>query len=93
MNKKEMAKKIARDTGYTETAVKDILQSALNEIVNEVSNGEKVRLHPLGTFFARLKAERKARNPKTGETVIVPERRVVEFLPSGLLKDKLKEGL
>ena len=81
MKKKELIVLIAGDTGLTQKDAAAVVDSLVNNIEAAVANGECVYLSVFGTFSPRPRAPRKARNPRSGETVSVPARTVPQFRP------------
>ena len=71
----------------------DIISELIDDIVEELCNGGRVSLHPLGSFKTKRKSKRTARNFQTGEEIILPEKLAVIFTPSTTLTGKLKEVL
>jgi integration host factor subunit alpha len=70
-----------------------ILDCALQEIINALSQGEKcVKLHEFGTFFVRERAPRRGRNPLTGEIAAIHERKTLNFRPSTSLREKVEKN-
>ncbi len=55
--------------------------------------GEMVKLSSFGSFSVRQKGQRMGRNPKSGEEVPIPPRRVLVFRPSHVLKDRINHGV
>ena len=64
----------------------DVLDMILDEIVNELSNGNDVKLSSFGTFSLRDKKARAGRNPKTGVEAVISSRRVISFKPSQTMR-------
>ena len=60
--------------------------------VDELADGEGVKLSSFGSFGIRQKGERVGRNPKTGEEVPITPRRVLVFRPSNIMKDRINKG-
>ena len=58
-----------------------------------MSNNEKIELRGFGTFSAKHRLPKKARNPKTGDPIFLPERYVPVFKPSKLMKKTVNEKL
>ena len=56
-----------------------------------MKKGDKVTLVGFGTFSVKERAERKGRNPQTGDELILDARRVITFKPSGILRNKINE--
>jgi len=59
----------------------------LDSIINSLQDGEKVELRGFGSFKIRVRGPRKGRNPKTGETVDVPGKKIPYFKPGKELRD------
>ena len=82
MNRGEIVAAIAKSLKYPKAAVGEVVDEFV-KIVNEVlANKESVKLTGIGTFYVTDRKARKARNPKTGESVDVPAKTVVKFKPS-----------
>jgi nucleoid DNA-binding protein len=90
MTKKEIVLKIAEETGLKQIDVKSVVQRTLDHIVAALSKGETVELRNLGTFKVKSRKSRIGRNPKTGTTVPIPERKVVAFKVGMVMKQKVK---
>lgn len=68
--------------------VKDVFKN-VKETIMESKEGESLSIHGFGSFRAITKNPRKARNPKTGETIDVPAKRAVKFRPTTMFKTEL----
>jgi len=86
MRKIELARRIAEDTGLTNTKAEEVVDAILDAIKTRLSAGESVILRRFGTFDVRAKGARVGRNPKTGEVATVSARRVVRFKSGKRLK-------
>jgi len=64
----------------------NIVLSLLECIVEVLKTNKKLTVSRFGTFYVLHKKPRKGRNPRTGEAIILPERYVVKFRPSSILK-------
>jgi integration host factor subunit beta len=93
VTKKELVDRIADQTGTKRIAVKKIIQSFLDEIVNELGKGNRLEFRDFGVFETKERAARVAQNPKTLQRVSVPPKRTVKFKVGRLMKIKLQEGL
>ncbi len=69
--------------------VEAIVLTVFDEISNTLENGGRVELRGFGAFFVKDRDARKGRNPRTGETVDVPQRKVPAFRSSKTLFEKL----
>jgi integration host factor subunit beta len=89
ITKKELVNRIAERTGHTKVVVKDILQRFLDEIIGELSEGNRLEFREFGVFEVRERAARRAQNPRTLEKVSVPAKRVVKFKVGRLMREKV----
>jgi nucleoid DNA-binding protein len=90
MTKKDIVMKVAQDTNLTQIDVKKIVQKTLDVVVESLEKGETVELRNFGVFKVKQRRGRIGRNPRTGDEVPVPEKRVVVFKPGLILKHKVK---
>lgn len=84
MTKRDIVLKVAEQTGLRQLDVKKIVQKALDAVIVALSKGETVELRNFGIFKVKTRKGRTGRNPRTGEKVPVPPKRVVVF-KSGLI--------
>ncbi len=86
MTKKDIAnfiyERYESDTGITKRELYDIVSEVFEIIEESLKRGEKVQISGFGTFVVKHRRKKKGRNPRTGEEVPVPERKVVVFKPS-----------
>ncbi|MBD3271536.1 MAG: integration host factor subunit alpha, partial [Elusimicrobia bacterium] len=66
------------------------IKALVGSIREAMKSGDKISLAGLGTFRAKSRKSRKGRNPKTGETIQIPEGRKISFKPSLSLKKLIK---
>ena len=92
MTRKEIIQSISQDLGLTQLKTKEIVQKVFEGIVSTLAEEGRVELRNFGVFEVKRRAPRKARNPKTGEDVFVPEKHVVTFKP-GLAMQHLVEAM
>ncbi|PWC98071.1 hypothetical protein TSO5_03220 [Azospirillum sp. TSO5] len=79
MNKPELAAQLAAKAGITKTEAARHIDTLTDLLVENLKDGNDVRLHGLGTLKTDVKPEHEARNPRTGETFTAPAKRVVKF--------------
>ena len=89
MNKKELIEAIADKTGESKRLVNDVLDTTLDTIEKAVKKGERVSIPGFGTFERRARAARTARNPRTGEEIKVPARKVPAFKAGATFKSNV----
>ena len=91
MTKKEIVRTISDEIGLTQLQTKEIVQKTFNAIVETLVSERRIELRNFGVFEVKRRAARKARNPRTNEKVIVPEKFVVTFKPGKEMEDRVKE--
>jgi DNA-binding protein HU-beta len=91
MNKTELAKAIVAENSYNITlaCAEEMVNSFMSIVKSEVKAGNKVQLIGFGTFEAGKRAERKGKNPKTGEELIIPACTVPKFKAGKDFKNSL----
>lgn len=90
MTKKDIVMRVSNETNLTQIDVKKIVQRALDVVLEALERGETVELRNFGVFKVKIRRGRIGRNPRTGEEVTVPEKKVVVFKPGLILKGKVK---
>lgn len=90
MNYKELIDRLSEKTGYSKVKTKEILNSAVHVLSDQLSNETGVSIPDLGTFSTKDSEERKVYNPHYESYIMVPPKRTVEFNPAAGLKEKLK---
>jgi len=90
MNKGELIDKVAGEIGVTKRESKKAVECVFETITDCLANGDAVRLVGFGTFGARQRAARMARNPRTGEKIQVKAMNVPFFKAGKELKEKVK---
>ena len=89
VTKKELIDRIAEQTQAKRVLVKRIVQTFLNEIVEELRQDNRLEFRDFGVFETRTRASRVAQNPKTLERVEVPAKRTVKFKMGRLMRENL----
>lgn len=87
--KKELVDRVADLTGSKRVVVKKIIQTFLDEIIEELGKGNRLEFRDFGVFETKQRAARIAQNPKTLERVQVPPKRSVKFKTGRLMKIRL----
>ncbi len=91
--KKELVARIAGLTGNKQVVVKKIIQTFLDQIIDELAKGNRLEFRDFGVFEPKMRAARVAQNPKTLEKVQVSAKRSVKFKTGRLMKEKLQQNL
>lgn len=90
MTKKEIVRRISEELGLKQTDTKEVVQRTFDAIIEALATEQRVELRNFGVFEVKKRAPRKARNPKTGEEVLVPARFVVTFKPGKEMEQRVK---
>jgi len=89
MNKRDVVDAVASHLSRPKTEVALAVDAVFTVITEALANGEKVAISGFGNFDARRVAERTARNPRTGEAVLVPAHMAAKFKASRNLREAL----
>ena len=88
MIRKDLIEEVSYQTGLNKTIVKVVADTFLEILAASISEGKRVELRGFGVFETKRMKPKKARNPRTGEEVIIPERNKVIFKTSKIFKNK-----
>jgi integration host factor subunit beta len=91
VTKKEIVKTISEEIGLTQLKTKEIVQKTFDAIVETLVEERRIELRNFGVFEVKQRAARKARNPRTGAKVNVPEKFVVTFKPGKEMEERVRE--
>ena len=89
LTKAHIAKTIHDRLHFTNDRSAQLVDSLLEILKKTLENGEDVLISGFGKFWVKNKRERRGRNPQTGEDLMLPPRKVVVFICSGVLRDKV----
>jgi len=89
VSKREIAERVARKAKQTQLVTKRIIQLFLDELIEELAQGNKLEFRDFGVFDVVIRKRRVGRNPRTGERVEVPEKRVVSFKMGRLMRERV----
>jgi DNA-binding protein HU-beta len=89
MTKAELVSSVSEQTGLSKAKSNEVINAITSAISNALSNGDKVTLVGFGTFTTTERSARKGRNPKTGEVIDIPAKRVAKFKPGSGLNETI----
>lgn len=92
MTKRELVIRVANNLGMTQSDIARIIEGTFDAISEALSEGHRWELRDFGVFEVKVRASRIGRNPRTGDQVPVPERRVVTFRPGKKMKELVATG-
>ena len=95
ITKQSLIKEIAKSTGFVRNDIKIVVEQFLDLLGEKLIEGNTIEIRGFGTFACKPRKARPARNPRTGETVLIDERLVPTFKFSNDIKDKINslEGI
>ncbi len=91
MTKAELVEEVSRVSDLTKKHSEVIVDTVFKSIIDALHRGEKIELRGFGSFRLRKREPRKGRNPKTGDKVDVPPKKVPYFKPGKELKDLINK--
>lgn len=89
ITKQALIQEIAKSTGFVRNDIKTVIEQFLNLLAEKLIEGNTIEIRGFGTFACKPRKARPARNPRTGETVMIEERMVPSFKFSNDIKDKI----
>jgi len=92
MTKAELVDEIAERADLTRKHSEVIVDAVFSSIIEALQEGDKIELRGFGSFRVRHRASRTGRNPKTGEGVQVPAKKVPYFKPGKELRELINRG-
>ena len=92
MTKADLVEEVSKVTELTRKDSEVIVDTLFESVIKALRTGDKLEVRGFGSFRVRQRNARVGRNPKTGEKVEVPAKRVPYFKPSKELKDLINDG-
>ena len=93
MTKAELVEEVSRVSDLTKKHSEVIVDTVFKSIIDALHRGEKIELRGFGSFRLRSRKSRTGRNPKTGEKVEVPSKKIPYFKPGKELKELINKAL
>ena len=90
MTKRDIVKALADKFALSQVDARKIVQGTFDAIVTTLVEQGRIELRNFGVFEVKTRKPRRARNPRTGEPVEVPARRVVTFKPGRLMEGRIR---
>ncbi len=92
MTKANLVETVAKEADMTKKDAEQLVEIIFESIIGSLNKGEKIELRGFGSFRIRERDARKGRNPKTGEAVDIPAKRVAYFKPGKELKEIINKS-
>lgn len=92
LTKADLVLEVVRATDLPRRQAEVIVNTVIESLIDSLQRGEEIELRGFGSFRIRQRGSRIGRNPRTGETVEVPPKRIPYFRPGKDLRELLNEG-
>lgn len=89
MNKTELVASVAEKSGVSKKDAEKAVNAVIDSIIEAVSSGDKVQVIGFGRFEVRDRKEKKSRNPRTKEEIIIPATKIPVFKAGKMFKDSV----
>jgi integration host factor subunit alpha len=89
MTKAEIVERVSEEVGIAKKNAFECVDQIFELLKSTLESGDKVKISGFGNFIVREKANRRGRNPQTGEEIVIEARKVLTFKPSPVLKQSL----
>jgi integration host factor subunit alpha len=89
LTKSQIIEAVSEANGFTRHKASDTVETVLEIIKSTLESGDDVLISGFGKFQVRQKAERRGRNPATGDDMMLESRKVVTFKCSGKLRERV----
>jgi len=86
MTKADIFEKVSMNLGLSKKESAELVEAVFSLIKNTLESSEKLKIAGFGNFEVKQKADRRGRNPQTGEAITIEARRILTFKPSNVLK-------
>jgi integration host factor subunit alpha len=84
-----MVEKIYEKIGFSKKESAELVEMVFDIIKSTLESGEKIKIAGFGNFVVKEKADRRGRNPQTGEEIVISARKILTFKPSQVLKSAI----
>ena len=91
MTKADIVERISSELGFSKKESSDLLEGVISIIKTTLESGENLKISGFGNFIVKQKADRRGRNPQTGEGITIEARRILTFKPSALLRNAINK--
>ncbi|MBC7946273.1 MAG: integration host factor subunit alpha [Chitinophagaceae bacterium] len=92
MTKADIFEKVSDNLGLTKKESAELVEAVFSLIKSTLESGEKLKIAGFGNFEVKQKADRRGRNPQTGEAITIEARRILTFKPSTILRKAINSN-
>jgi integration host factor subunit alpha len=91
MTKADIVEKIYEKVGFSKKESAELVEAVFDIIKSTLESGDKIKIAGFGNFVVKEKADRRGRNPQTGQEITISARKILTFKPSQVLKISLNK--
>lgn len=91
MTKADIVERIHQKIGLSKKESAEMVEQVFGIMKNTLESGEKIKIAGFGNFVVKQKADRRGRNPQTGDAITISARRILTFKPSQVLKSGIND--
>jgi integration host factor subunit alpha len=91
MTKADIVDKVSDATGFTKKDSVELVDQVFETVKAALETSSTVKIPGFGNFVVKEKAERRGRNPRTGDEIVIESRKVLTFKPSEILKQRVNQ--
>jgi len=92
MTKADIIQNLYNKLGFSKKDSARIVESVFDIMKENLAQGEKIKISGFGNFAVNRKRPRKGRNPQTGDSITISERKVLTFKASQVLRNVINKG-
>lgn len=89
MTKADIVEQIYEKVGFSKKESAELVERVFGLIKETLEKGEKIKIAGFGNFVVKEKADRRGRNPQTGDEITISARKILTFKPSQVLKSSI----
>lgn len=89
MTKADIIENIYEKIGFSKKESAELVEMVFDIMKTTLETGEKIKIAGFGNFVVKEKANRRGRNPQTGEEIVISARKILTFKPSQVLKSSI----
>lgn len=89
MTKADIVERVHKNTGYDKKDAFELVELVFETMKDTLAGGECLKISGFGSFNVKQKADRRGRNPQTGEAITIEARKILTFKPSLLLRQSI----
>jgi integration host factor subunit alpha len=91
MTKADIVERIYEKVGFSKKESAELVEQVFDIIKKTLEDGDKIKIAGFGNFVVKEKADRRGRNPQTGEEIVITARKILTFKPSQVLKASINK--